>query len=393
MAQLTQITDLQRRRKSRQRRKNLLAALAAAAVVVLALYTASSEGFQEFLQTTVLGNTARQEGAGFPVEFVGKDVLSLQSLSDRRMGVLNSSKLTVVNQGGGIDVEIPHRLPNPRAVFGGDRILLYDFGGRTWKLYSGARELESRTLEFPIYGADMVENGVFAIASGSSQYLSDIQVYSKERNMVFQWTSADKIVTNLELEDTGREMAFTAVSAQNGELHTHLFLYRFDREEPVASFDFPGEITISLQYRYNGSLTLLTDRSLYIINGAGKLAGTVDFGGETVSAYGDQMDRYTAIALGDYSNTKSCRIVLYNMRGEESGSFTMSYPVKQLKTAGSSLYIYNERGLYQFGEDGAVRAFLPVLNMIDFVPGENSGVYYMTFDGLMKGSMEQTNMY
>ncbi len=393
MAQLTQIKDLQRRHKFKQRRKNFLAILTAAAIVCLFLYMNTSEDFQEFLQSTVLGSSSYQQGEGFPVEFVGKDVISLQPLSDGRLGVLNSSKLTVVNLGGGTDLEVSHQMPSPRAIFSGDRTLLYDFGGKTWKLYSSSRELNSQTLEYPIYGADMVENGVFAIASGSKQYLSTVIVYNWDQNMEFQWDSSDKIITNLELEDTGREIAFTAISAQEGELRTHLFIYRFDREEPVASFDFPGEITISLQYRYNGSLTLLTDRSLYIINGAGKLTGMVDFEGETVSAYADQMDRYTVVVLGDYSNTKICRVVLYNMKGEQSISFTMNYPVKQIKSTGSYLYIYNERGLYQFGDDGLVRMFLPVLNMIDFVPGDNSTVYYMTFDGLEKGSMERSSTY
>lgn len=393
MAQLTQIKDLQRRRKSKQRRRNAAALLIAAAVVCFFLYAGNSEDFQEFLQSTVLGGSAYQKGNGFPVEFVGKDVISLQSLSDGRLGILNSSKVSVVNLGGGTDIDIPHQLPNPRVVFSGERILLYDFGGKSWKLYNGSRELENQTQEFPIYNADIVENGVFAVAGGSSQYLSNVTVYTKERNLLFQWNSADKIVVGLELEDTGREAAFTAVSAQDGQLYTHLFIYRFDREEPIAVYDFAGEIPISIQYRYNGSVTLLTDRSLYLINGAGKLSGTVDFKGETVSAFADQMERYTVVVLGDYSNTKSCRVVFYNMRGEETASFTMNYPVKQIKSTGNHLYIYNERGLYQFGEDGLIRMSLPVLNMIDFVPGEGSSVYYMTFDGLMKGTMERSDSY
>ena len=393
MAQLTQIKDLQRRHKFRQRRKNFLAVLIAIAIVGIFLYMNTSEEFQEFLQSTVLGNSDYQQGEGFPIEFVGKDVISLQSLNDGRLGILNSSKLTVVNLGGGTDLEIPHQMPTPRAIFSGDRILLYDFGGKTWKLYSGNKELSGQTLESPIYGADMVENGVYAIASGSTQYLSMVTVYTREHEKEFEWMSSDKIITNIELEDTGREVAFTAVSAQDGQLHTHLFIHRFDRKDPVASFDFPGEITISLQYRYNGSLTLLTDRSLYIINGAGKLTDMVAFNGETVSAYADQMDRYTVVVLGDYSNTKVCRVVFYNMRGEESVSFTMNYPVKQIKCNGSYLYIYNERGLHQFGDDGLVRMSLPVLNMIDFVPGDNSIVYYMTFDGLERGIMERSSTY
>ena len=393
MAQLTQIKDLQRKRKARQKRKNFLALLLAAAAAALVLYAGASEDFQEFLQTTVLGGSTHQQGDGFPVEFVGKDVISLQSLSDGRLGVLNSSRAAVVNLSGGTDLELSHNYLNPRVIFGGDRVLLYDFVGKSWRLYSGDRELENHTLEYPIYAADMVENGVFAVSTGSNQYLSTVTAYTKDRGKVFQWNSSDKLLTHLKLEDTGKEAAFTAVSAQGGELYTHLFIYRFDREEPVAAYDFPGEITLSLQYRYNGSLSLLTDRGLYLITGAGKIAGQVDFGGETVSAYTDQMDRYTAVVLGDYSNTKSCRVVLYNMRGEESISFTMNYPVKQIKSKGSWLYIYNERGLYQFGEDGLVRLFLPVLNMIDFVPGEGSTVYYMTFDGLEKGTMERTDIY
>ena len=73
------------------------------------------------------------------------------------------------------------------------------------------------------------------------------------------------------MDDTGKEIAFTTVSAQDGVLVTNLYVYRFDREEPVAELEFLDEITLSLQYRYNGSLTLLTDRSLSVIGGNGKI--------------------------------------------------------------------------------------------------------------------------
>lgn len=364
--------------------------LIAAAVVCCVLYLNNSEEFQEFLNTTVLGGVGYQDGDGFPVSFVGVDTVSTQALSGGELAVLNSSKLTVLSQNGGVQREISHQMMNPRSVFAGERTLLYDFSGKTWELYSGDRLLERKTLEHPIYGADMVDDGGFVVASGSDQNLSVVTAYTRERSVCFEWKSTGKIVTNIVMDDTGREVAFTTVSARDGMLITNLFIYRFDREEPVAALEFPNEITLSLQYRYNGSLTLLTDRSLSVINGAGKLSGQVDFSGEVVSAYADTMDRYTVVVLGDYSDTKSCRVVYYDMRAEESTYFTMEHPVKQIKATSNGLYIYNETGLHQYDEDGNARLYLPVLNMIDFIPLDST-VYYMNFDGLEKAVMERAN--
>lgn len=387
MAQLTEIEQLQKKKKARRHRMNILAVFVAVLLVCAVLYLRNSEEFREFLNTTVLG-TEYQEGGGFPVEFVGGDTVSVQCLSGGEVAVLNSSKLTVLNQSGGVQREISHQMMNPRAVFRGERTLLYDFSGKTWELYSGDRLLERKTLEHPIYGADMVDGGSFVIASGSDQSLSVVTAYTRERSVCFEWKSTGKIVTNIVMDDTGREVAFTTVSARDGMLVTNLYIYRFDREEPVATLEFPDEITLSLQYRYNGSLTLLTDRGLSVINGAGKLSGQADFGGEVVSAYTDDMDRYTVVVLGDYSDTKSCRVVYYDMRAQEDVSFTMNYPVKRLKSDSSALYVYNETGLYQYDLDGVSRLYLPVLNIIDFAPSD-SGVYYMTFDGLEKGTMQR----
>lgn len=389
MAQWIDIEQLQRKKKRRQQRKNFLVVLLAALLVAGVLYLRNSEEFSEFLQTTILG-AGYQEGDGYPVEFVGVDTVSVQSLPNNQVAVLNSSKLSILNSSGGTQQEIAHQMMNPRAVFGADRTLLYDFSGKTWALYSGERLLEQKTLEYPIYGADISDSGAFVVASGSNQNLSVVNGYTKERSLCFEWRSTSKIVTNLVIDDTGREIAFTTVSAKDGMLITNLYVYRFDKEEPVTSLEFPDEITLSLQYRYNGSLTLLTDKGLSIINGAGKLAGQADFGGEMVSAYADTMDHYTVVVLGDYSDTKSCRVVYYDMRGAEDTVFTMKYPVKQIKSTASELYIYNETGLHQYSDSGAARQYLPVLNIIDFAPVDN-GVYYMTFDGLERGYMERVN--
>lgn len=388
MAKLTEIEQLQKKKKRKQMGKNILVVLIAAAVVCAALYLRNSSDFQEFLGTTILGGTGYQEGEGFPVEFTGVDTISMQQLSGGNLAILNSSKLTVLNTHGGLEREISHQMMNPRAVFGGDRTLLYDFSGKTWQLYSGERLLESKTLDSPIYAADMVDTGSFVIASGSSQDLSVVTGYTRERSVCFQWRSSNKLVTNLVMDDTGKEIAFTTVSAQDGMLVTNLYVYRFDREEPVAELEFLDEITLSLQYRYNGSLTLLTDRCLSVIGGNGKITGQADFGGEMVSAYADSMNRYTVVVLGDYSNTKSCRVVYYDMRAEENVSFTMNDPIKQIESTATALYIYNERGLFQYGEDGLLRLQLPILNVIGFIPVD-SVVYYMTFDGLEKATMER----
>jgi len=385
VAQWTDIEQLQRKKKRRQQGKNFLAVLLAALVVAGILYLRNSEEFQEFLDTTILG-TGYQEGDGYPVEFVGVDTVSTQIVTGNQVAVLNSSKLTILNSSGGVQQELSHQMMNPRVVFGGERTLLYDFSGKTWALYSGDRLLEQKTLEHPIYGADLSASGAFAVASGSEQNLSVVTGYTREQNVCFEWKSTGKIVTDLVIDETGREVAFTTVSAKKGKLITNLYVYRFDREEPVTSLEFEDEIALSLQYRYNGSLTLLTDKALSVINGAGKLAGHADFGGELVSAFADTMDRFTVVVLGDYSDTKSCQVVYYDMKGEEDLRFTMNYPVKQIKSTADALYIYNETGLHQYGETGNERGALYALNIIDFAPYD-SGVYYMTFDGLEKGSM------
>ena len=82
--------------------------------------------------------------------------------------------------------------------------------------------------------------------------------------------------------------------------------------------------------------------------------------------------------------------IYYDMRASEDTVFTMNYPVKQIKSTAGELYIYNETGLHQYSDSGVERQYLPALNIIDFAPVE-SGVYYMTFDGLERAMMQRVN--
>ena len=162
---------------------------------------------------------------------------SSQVFAEYRGGLAVASRenLSVFSAGGKELLSSNHSYGNPQLAVSKKQILLYDVGGKQFSLYNSFSKLREEKLDYTIYGADMAENGDFAIITKSEKYNSVVKVY-KQNGKIYNYSFSSGYVCGVSLSDKGRQMAVLLVFSNGSEIRTELRLYNVGKENYKSSY-------------------------------------------------------------------------------------------------------------------------------------------------------------
>ncbi len=378
MGKLTDIEQLRRRRKRINFIKSVVVLTLLFVIVLMVLYFKNSREFGEFLGENLFHFAAPEQQGSFPVSYNTKASYQMTLAENGNLGVLDQNSFRIYNQNGALLHTQNHQYVTPRGVMTSSQVLLYDMGGKGLQLFSSAQEYLNVSLDYPIYSADLLSSGIYALAGGAAQDASQITVTDRDRETVlFRWLSTDKYVSAIRLNENGREMLAATVEAENGSLTSRLYLFRFSQQEEVAQIPFEDQLILSMEYKDNGSIAVVTDKGLWIYSSSGKLLSQEDFGNEPLNFFDNSLPRHTAVVLGQYSDNRKNRILIYSSRGTLSGECSVEDRIQRVRSDQNCLYIQTQKGIYQFSTDGQLRQLVSITNILDFIPSEDC-LFYVT---------------
>ena len=336
------------------RRIRLAVSLAAAAAIVLTvviLHFSTPVGLIEWVQNAA---AAAGPGDGYPV-FLSDEQPQEICAQGNEVLVLSDTLLEAYNKNGRQIYSRQHGFSNPAMDVGAARVLVYDRGGTGVKIYNNDRLLEERRLEQSIYTAAIGRNGSAAFVTRADGYTAQVSVVDKEFASVYNWWSAEELVSAVALSDDGKRMAAAALRAEGGQYVSTLYVFDLTKSAPVATLSYGTAVIAGLESR-GGRLTVITDASVSTVdwNCEGALAagqtGRVDYPvtDELRQVYFGKDT--TLLVTGRANDETAGRIILLGKEGNEAASFSVEDSLKY--AAAGHKYIYC---LF----DHQVRAYLP----------------------------------
>ena len=239
----------QRLRSRRLRRTILLVALVAAAVIYL----------------TGLVNTS---------------VMLLEDMAD-------SVRIALMpEQGGGRLNAIGTGYARPALAAGKNSFVLYNRSGSELRVESRTRELYTRQTDGHIYLCALSDRGELAVVTDDVRKLALLTVYDSGRNELLTWstTTAEGVPMRMAFSPDGTQLAIAAVTAQNGQMLTNLYLLNLRAGEPQLLSSEPGSTPLALTWPSNDRLLAVCDTHAALYGSDGSAKGRYDFGGQTVAA-------------------------------------------------------------------------------------------------------------
>ena len=273
----------QRLRSRRMRRTMLLVALVAAAVIYLTGLVNTSVMLLEDMADTV--RIALMPEQGFPQQTGAGAVYQAETLGGSFVA-LGEEGCTVFSNGGGRLNTVGTGYARPALAAGGNSFVLYNRSGSELRVESRTRELYTRQTEGHIYLCALSNRGELAVVTDDVRKLALLTIYDANRNELLTWstTTAEGVPLRMDFSPDGTQLAIAAVTAQDGQMVTNLYLLNLRAGEPQLLASEPGSTPLALTWCSNDRLLAVCDTHAALYGSDGSAQGRYDFGGQDVAA-------------------------------------------------------------------------------------------------------------
>ena len=344
----------QRLRSRRMRRTMLLVALVAAAVIYLTGLVNTSVMLLEDMADTV--RIALMPEQGFPQQTGAGAVYQAETLGGSFV-VLGEEGCTVFSHGGGRLNTVGTGYARPALAAGGNSFVLYNRSGSELRVESRTRELYTRQTEGHIYLCALSDRGELAVVTDDVRKLALLTVYDANRNELLTWstTTAEGVPLRMDFSPDGTQLAIAAVTAQDGQMVTNLYLLNLRAGEPQLLASEPGSTPLALTWCSNDRLLAVCDTHAALYGSDGSAQGRYDFGGQDVAALSAEGGGL-AVLFG--SGPSSTALLLDGGLGVQ---YTGPVPnAHGIVRGNGAFYLLCESSVECYGQDGAYQWSYPL---------------------------------
>lgn len=262
---------LLRRRKKRRRQIIKILAFMIFAGIAVGLYIKRDswipelEGIGGKFQS-VKSNSGKLAEGNFPLSISGGIDYQTANLNGY-LAILSDAYLYIYTDDGDLHENRQHTYSNARMQIAGKKILIYESGGKRFRIENRNKVYYSKKLEDNIIFARVDEDGKTAVITDSDTYLCRLIVYDSSGNEIYSRNFVER-VTELEFDESSNGCILATTDAVNGYISSKIISISFDSKKDNWTSETTDTMCLKL-YKNEDGILLLGDTKCVYYNGKG----------------------------------------------------------------------------------------------------------------------------
>ena len=319
------------------------------------------------------------------LDFLGSDIISA---SDMACGVLNKSAYKVREES--------HNLNCPRLKSAGIRAILYDVGGKKFRIESVVRTLHEAKCENNILAADILDNGTYSLITESQNYLSECTIWSRKNTEKYKYYFSEIYASSIALNPQGNKAAVGGVSIGEGNTNSSVYVLNFKSEKPEHIFKLEDNIITDLKYFSNGNILAIGNNYLCVINPKTGKIKKLSYNNQFLKDYSFNEEWGLCYCLSASEGTSSDdEIYLIDTSGELKSHFETNQNSKSICHTKHRIFVLSDDKLIVYSIDGKFQGYLKVKDIYRKVIANSSSEVYLlqnkTIDKLKISHLQKYN--
>lgn len=294
----------------------------------------------------------------FPIDISGTSIIE-SNLQMNSTGLIYVSDTSIVdlNYDGSKNYSEQHNFTNPLMKTSDSYSIAYNAGGSNYRILSDTGELYRGTQGNSISDCDITAQGVYAVISDQTGYLSILSVYDKDNNLVFSYSFNDYYAISVSLNGTGTMAAVGAVNSVDGQLVSKVYVLDFSKTSPINIYTYNDQIVYDIDFVSENNFAIVTDSLVSVIDTNKNKETPYSYDTRVLTAYNISYDNGIVLSLSRSDDGRDCSIVSIDSDGHELESFSTELKIFSIDAredkiavlAANKLYLYNSYG-DSFGE-------------------------------------------
>lgn len=230
------------------------------------------------------------------------------------LAVISGSSANLYNMIGSKILSYDLNYPLPILVSSKKYMLIYSQGGYSYTINNAFSKLHSETYQFPITGAAVSDNGMYALISKTMEYRSVAYIYDKNFNLISQ-IMKDKLIMGIAFTPDENEILIMSIFNNNGDFATEILTLNPYSDTPKVLLSLDGTYGINAGYHSDKSFTVICDSKILFYNNSGELTGSYNYTNSSIAAY-QIADDYTAMVFHENIVGNNNEVILFDTSGK-----------------------------------------------------------------------------
>lgn len=252
------------------------------------------------------------------------------------LAVCGDNELEIFSGTGIKTAGIRHGLNSPVAI-GSDRYLLvYENGGKSYKLYSAFSEMHTGVADHKIYGAQIGANGSYLLITAGDDDARYVWFYNENFDLINKYTKYGNVLSAAVSDDGEHILILTLKPDSRGTYSVEVMLCRAGSTTAEYAFDIYGSLPLDSRFTDDGYI-ILCDDAVYFYGFDGKERTVYEYDGKLCLA--DISSDGAVIAQKDVRVNDHFGIVMFDSIGEIVYSDEFTGAPLSLSTSGGTAYL------------------------------------------------------
>lgn len=333
--------------RKRQKLLNKISLVFLAAVligIIMLLSAISPTGLKEY----ITNSAAKMSNGSFPVEISGGKLIDFKNNGDI-LTVLTDTNFEIYNKSGKLICSNQHGMSMPAIKTSQARTILYGISDTSYKIFNYKEVLYSGKTDYEILSVDIARCGVYAVATRSDSFASEVVVYSKNNEPIFTWSSAKELVSNVAVSSNGKKFAVSTFYAENGVLNNNVYIFNFKSASPLYSFKYDQPILSINTSCASGFNVVSENRVDYITWNGNQTQNQTEL---LVDILKPAYDDYTAVCTRREGDKSQSDVLVFQKNGKQKAKVTVDGNIQDLMVFNKHIYCLVQTEIFVYDFNG-----------------------------------------
>lgn len=265
----------------------------------------------------------------------------------------SDTKTQLLNNYGRSEFSVQHAFITPVLTVSSHGSLVYNLGGTGFQLINKEGVSFSGEANDDILTAAYADNGVYALVTESSGYLSKLYVYNEEHAQIFAYSFADYYITAVSLNSKGTRAVVAGVSALNGVEISSIYVLDFTKDTPLYFLELENNIIYDVSYLSDKYACAVGRSASYSVNTYNGEYETADYEGRELTAFDINTDTNTfTLSLSSSGDGRNCDIASYSTNGTLDKTFTVDDKIIDISSYKGRVALMTDESVMLYSKDG-----------------------------------------
>lgn len=300
---------------------------------------------------TVSNSLAVMGNGNYPVYLESSDTIDVQSLGSYYY-LLSNTELSVFSNSGKKIYTYTHGFEKPILKSSRWGALLFDQGDNNILVFDLKKLKNTVTSKYAIINADISDSGEYALVTESDGYAGAVTVYSRYGKQLYEWYSAEDIISDVAIHSGRKRIAISAFKAENGEYKSKVSVLKFDSATPEFTVDYSGKLIYSLDSKTTSGITVTTDSGVDFLKW--KKAEKKEYKNEYSTSIVRNTSHGTVAVFNRKSDPTNNKIAVLSKKGNLNFEFEFKGIISDIYLFGGHIYCMSDTDIYILDKDGKV---------------------------------------